>query len=132
MSALIRSDAVAYERHLIYFATIIGVLALFGGLTITLTGAVITPNPLANPTGRIGVVLLLYALPYLAAAGVLARTHSIAAWGFLMAVFIVGSVTAAMVVTPEALLTGLVGLYIGYRAARDGDYDVPVVGSLGG
>lgn len=131
MCALIRPDAVAYERHLIYFATILGVLALYGGLVITLTGGLISLNPLTNPTGVLGVVLLLYALPYLAGAAVLARTRSITAWGFLMTVFVVGSVAGAVFVTPESLLTGVVGLYIGYRAARDGDYDVPLVGSPG-
>lgn len=131
MSPLVRTDAVAYERHLIHFAAVLGVPALFGGLVITLTGAAISPNPLANPTGRMGVALLVYALPLLVAAAALARTRSVLAWGFLMAVFVVGSVTGAAFVTPESLLTGLVGLYIGYRAARDGDYDVPVVGSTG-
>lgn len=131
MTSFVRSDATKYEYYLLYAASLLGGLALFGGLVLTLTGAAFTSNPAANPTGKMGVGLLVVSGLYLLAGLVLARTRSVVAWSVLMATFVVHTVVGAVFVSLASLVPGLLGLYVGYRAARDADYGIPFLSAAG-
>lgn len=100
-------------------------------LALALTGAAFASNPAANPTGKMGLGLLLVAGLYLLAALVIARTRSVVAWSVLMATFVVHTVVGAVFVSPASLVPGVLGLYLGYRAARDADYGIPFLSVAG-
>lgn len=129
MSPLIRSNATHYERFLIVVALGLGGLGLFGGLSLVFTGLIISLNPAANPTGRMGLVLTVYAVSYLVPGLVLVRKRSNTAWAALMVVFVAHAVLGTIFVSAGALVPAGVGLYAGYRTAKDGTYDVPFVNS---
>lgn len=130
MTGFIRDDVVRYERHLIYFAGLGAASALFGGLALLPT-ALLLGNPLTNTTGQMALGLLALGTAYLVGGGTLARRQSTAALALLATIFVLLSTVGTLLISGGAIVPGLLGLYICYRAATDADYDLPMGRSLG-
>lgn len=122
---LIRSDATYWEKLLIYIALGAGGLALFAGVSLLLFGLALGADTwFQTSNGILGWLAILLAAGYLSAGTVLARRRSAVAWGGLMLIFVTIGLAGLVTAQVQGMVSGLAGLFVGYRAASRTEYDL--------